>query len=550
MLTVKCQGCGAVYKLAEDLYSRKAAGFGVVVTCRRCKTEIHVEAPSGASSHTTNASAETQTAPAADAPMPETYDGEVIAALATTGSHRKRRRRTLGCKRHRRTTPRTRRPLRHSPPRSPRMWPPRCRRAPRPKRRRAGPTSWRRHPPLRRRSPSSHLSRRRASKDLVSPKHRSLPPQRRLRPSPPLPLTHRKRLRAANRPLQRAWDRPAISRVRRPARRHRNSSPKRTPWRARSSRFRPGCSMRRDPNLSPIRKLPSIRAISSTNRKRACRRKRPRYGGRPCPTNPLLRTTRGRTPSQAEGAAEAAETETPRPGAVGRRLRRSPGRRCELRGSSGPRSRGATPRRAGLLRSRRSPARIGETARKSEGFPDEPHARSERRRAATLGQVVAHRSHRPRRARRRRDLRFRVSKPASRQRSSAGCRETRGQRHSRRRASHCPAAHDSGAQPCRGGTRCTAGVSSSHGHGDTEERANRCSKRCRSPKRRRRVTASVDARPCNHGACFRHARALGTHRAPKRKDRSTPTRRAPRSPAPSLKPRAAASRAIRAAWLP
>ena len=84
MLTVKCQGCGAVYKLAEDLYSRKAAGFGVVVTCRRCKTEIHVEAPSGASSHTTNDSAETQTAPAADAPMPETYDGEVIAALATT----------------------------------------------------------------------------------------------------------------------------------------------------------------------------------------------------------------------------------------------------------------------------------------------------------------------------------------------------------------------------------------------------------------------------------------------------------------------------------
>ena len=48
MLTVKCQGCGAVYKLSEDLYSRKAAGFGVVVTCRRCKTEIHVESAGGA----------------------------------------------------------------------------------------------------------------------------------------------------------------------------------------------------------------------------------------------------------------------------------------------------------------------------------------------------------------------------------------------------------------------------------------------------------------------------------------------------------------------
>ena len=48
MLTVKCQSCGAVYKLAEDLYTRKAAGFGVVVTCRRCKAEIHVEATDGA----------------------------------------------------------------------------------------------------------------------------------------------------------------------------------------------------------------------------------------------------------------------------------------------------------------------------------------------------------------------------------------------------------------------------------------------------------------------------------------------------------------------
>jgi hypothetical protein len=53
MLTINCQRCGAVYKLARDLYTRKAAGFGVVVTCRRCKNEIHVEAPDEAS---TNAS--------------------------------------------------------------------------------------------------------------------------------------------------------------------------------------------------------------------------------------------------------------------------------------------------------------------------------------------------------------------------------------------------------------------------------------------------------------------------------------------------------------
>jgi hypothetical protein len=44
MLLVKCSQCGASYKLSEDLYRRKAAGFGVVVTCRRCKTEIHVDA--------------------------------------------------------------------------------------------------------------------------------------------------------------------------------------------------------------------------------------------------------------------------------------------------------------------------------------------------------------------------------------------------------------------------------------------------------------------------------------------------------------------------
>ena len=45
MLNVKCASCGASYKLSEDLYTRKAAGFGVVVTCRHCKAEIHVELP-------------------------------------------------------------------------------------------------------------------------------------------------------------------------------------------------------------------------------------------------------------------------------------------------------------------------------------------------------------------------------------------------------------------------------------------------------------------------------------------------------------------------
>ncbi|HEY3496194.1 MAG TPA: hypothetical protein VGK73_15955 [Polyangiaceae bacterium] len=43
MLHVKCPTCEASYKLSEDLYRRKAAGFGVVVTCRHCKTEIHVQ---------------------------------------------------------------------------------------------------------------------------------------------------------------------------------------------------------------------------------------------------------------------------------------------------------------------------------------------------------------------------------------------------------------------------------------------------------------------------------------------------------------------------
>jgi cytoskeletal protein RodZ len=43
MLLVKCPNCEASYKLSEELYRRKAAGFGVVVTCRHCRTEIHVD---------------------------------------------------------------------------------------------------------------------------------------------------------------------------------------------------------------------------------------------------------------------------------------------------------------------------------------------------------------------------------------------------------------------------------------------------------------------------------------------------------------------------
>jgi hypothetical protein len=80
MLTVKCQGCGAVYKLSEDLYSRKAAGFGVVVTCRRCKNEIHVEAANGAPPPAGDADG-THAAPAADPLAPssaQTMDADEI----------------------------------------------------------------------------------------------------------------------------------------------------------------------------------------------------------------------------------------------------------------------------------------------------------------------------------------------------------------------------------------------------------------------------------------------------------------------------------------
>jgi hypothetical protein len=43
MLLVKCDQCGASYKLSEELFRRKAEGFGVVVTCRRCRKEILVD---------------------------------------------------------------------------------------------------------------------------------------------------------------------------------------------------------------------------------------------------------------------------------------------------------------------------------------------------------------------------------------------------------------------------------------------------------------------------------------------------------------------------
>jgi len=43
MLLIKCPQCQASYRLAESLYRRKAAGYGVVITCRRCKTQIHLD---------------------------------------------------------------------------------------------------------------------------------------------------------------------------------------------------------------------------------------------------------------------------------------------------------------------------------------------------------------------------------------------------------------------------------------------------------------------------------------------------------------------------
>src|SRR6185295_10425674 len=43
MLLIKCPQCNRSYRLAESLYRRKAAGYGVVITCRHCKTQIHVD---------------------------------------------------------------------------------------------------------------------------------------------------------------------------------------------------------------------------------------------------------------------------------------------------------------------------------------------------------------------------------------------------------------------------------------------------------------------------------------------------------------------------
>src|SRR5215470_14036260 len=71
MLLIKCPKCNASYRLAESLYRRKAAGYGVVITCRRCKTQIHIDEgslppPAGA----------------ADQTAPETPDDDVVARTA------------------------------------------------------------------------------------------------------------------------------------------------------------------------------------------------------------------------------------------------------------------------------------------------------------------------------------------------------------------------------------------------------------------------------------------------------------------------------------
>ncbi len=43
MLLIKCSQCSASFRLAVSLYRRKAAGYGVVITCRHCKTQIHID---------------------------------------------------------------------------------------------------------------------------------------------------------------------------------------------------------------------------------------------------------------------------------------------------------------------------------------------------------------------------------------------------------------------------------------------------------------------------------------------------------------------------
>src|SRR6187549_500144 len=44
MLSVTCPKCSARYSMSEELYQRKGGGEAVVVTCRKCKSEIRFEA--------------------------------------------------------------------------------------------------------------------------------------------------------------------------------------------------------------------------------------------------------------------------------------------------------------------------------------------------------------------------------------------------------------------------------------------------------------------------------------------------------------------------
>ena len=71
MLLIKCPQCQASYRLAESLYRRKAAGYGVVITCRRCKTQIHLDE-----------GALPPSAGDADQAAPETPEGDVAASPA------------------------------------------------------------------------------------------------------------------------------------------------------------------------------------------------------------------------------------------------------------------------------------------------------------------------------------------------------------------------------------------------------------------------------------------------------------------------------------
>ncbi|HVJ20792.1 MAG TPA: hypothetical protein VM686_35525, partial [Polyangiaceae bacterium] len=59
MLSVTCPKCSARYSMSEDLYQRKGGGEAVVVTCRKCKSEIRFEAP------------DEKTKPSNETPMPE-----------------------------------------------------------------------------------------------------------------------------------------------------------------------------------------------------------------------------------------------------------------------------------------------------------------------------------------------------------------------------------------------------------------------------------------------------------------------------------------------